>query len=274
VRHAVTVRAARGLAPAAALLATCAVTRPLAAQSCHLPPPPRSESKQDAASATLRAETAGFSNREYEGHYEGLVPNLTLRRAWFEAAATLPLYRILRNGRSDTGPGDLLLQLRAEALHDAERLRSLGVELAASLPTGNAEHELGMGHVMLMPSAWGTLASGRFGASARLGYAAAVAGSSEHHHHGGGTSPLVDPMNESELDAAAGGSLAITPVLGARVGFYGAVPVATEDGHARAAGFAGLDAQNRRFGSSIELHLPLAGEPFTAKLVLQVGARF
>ncbi len=265
-------RAAFALAHVTALLATCAATRLLAAQSCHLPP--RIEANRAAISATLRAEAAGFSNSEYEGHFEGLVPNLTYRRAWFEAAATLPLYRILRNGRSDTGAGDFLLQVRGTAFRNAERRRAFGLELAASLPTGNPDHELGMGHVMLMPSAWGTLMSGRFGLSARLGYAAAIAGSSEHHHHGGGTSPLVDPMNESELDAAAAGSFAVTPLVGARAGFYGAVPIATEDGRARAAGFAGVGVQNQRFGTSMELHLPLAGDPFTAKLLLEVGTRF
>lgn len=272
MRYAVTARATFGVARVAALLATFAATRPLGAQSCHLPP--RIESNADVIAATLRAETAGFSNSAYAGHFEGLVPGLTFRRAWLETVATLPLYRILRNGRSDTGPGDLLLQVRGTAFRDAERRRAFGLELAATLPTGNPEHQLGMGHVMLMPSAWGTLTWGRFGVSARFGYAAAIAGSAEHHHHGGGTSPLVDPMNESELDAAAAGSFAITSGVGARAGFYGAVPVATEDGRARAAGFAGVGVQNQRFGTSMELHLPLAGDPFTAKLLLEVGTRF
>jgi hypothetical protein len=265
-------RGALGRARALVLVATCAATRPLAAQSCHLPP--RIESARDEVTGSLRAVAAGFSNAEYAGHFEGLVPNLTFRRGRFEAAATLPIYRIWRNGRSDTGLGDLLLQARGTVWRDAVRSRAVGLELAASLPSGDHEHELGMGHVMLMPSAWGTLTAGRFGVSLRLGYAAAMAGSSTHHHHAGGTSPLVDPMNESELDAAAGGTFAITQVLGARAGFYGAVPVAAEDGRARAAGFAGLGVQGERLGTSMELHLPLAGDPFTAKLLLEVGTRF
>ena len=272
MRDAVTRSAASRCVRVAALAAAAVVTRPAAAQSCHLPP--RVLTSDDAFAASLRSEIAGFSNSEYEGHYEGLVPNLSFRHAWFEAAAALPLYRIVRNGRSDVGPGDLLLQARAAVLRDRERVQALGLELAASLPTGNPEHELGMGHVMLMPSAWGTLGLGRLGLSARVGYAQAVAGSSEHHHHGGGTSPLVDPMNESELDAAAAGSFAVTPAVSARLGFYGAVPVATADGRARAVGFAGFGVQNQRFGTSLEAHLPLAGDPFTAKLVLEVGAHF
>jgi hypothetical protein len=131
-----------------------------------------------------------------------------------------------------------------------------------------------MGHVMLMPSAWGTLTLGRLGLSARLGYAGALAASSEHHHHGGGTSPLVEPMNESELAAAAAGSFALTPAFAMRVGVYGAVPVAIDDGHARAVGFAGAGMQSQRLDTSVEVHLPLAGDPFTAKLSLEVGAHF
>jgi hypothetical protein len=222
----------------------------------------------------VRAETAGFSNSEYEGHFEGLVPNLAFSQPWFEAAAAFPVYRIVRNGRSDVGPGDLLLQARVPILGDRARRKRLGLELASSFPTGNPELELGMGHVMLMPSAWGTLGAGRFGLTARAGYARALVGSSEHHHHGGGTSPLVDPMNESELDGAVAGSLAVTRLTGVHAGFYGAVPVATEDGLARAAGFAGASVDGERIGTSLEVHVPLAGNPFTAKLLLEVGARF
>jgi hypothetical protein len=250
----------------------CLVVRLAAAQSCHLPP--RTEPNPAAFSAALRAETAGFSNSEYEGHFEGLVPSLSFRKPWFEVAASLPVYRIVRNGRSDVGPGDLLLQARAPIFRDREQRDALGLELSATLPTGNPDHELGMGHVMLMPSAWGTLGLGRLGLSARFGYAGGIAGSSEHHHHAGGTSPLVDPMNMSELDAAAAGSFAFTPNAFARLGLYGAVPVAIDDGRARAAGFAGLGVQGERLGTSLEVHLPLAGEPFTAKLLLEVAARF
>ncbi len=224
--------------------------------------------------AALRAETAGFSTREYEGHYEGLVPNFGFHELWFEAVASLPVYRIVRNGRSDLGPGDLLLQARAALLGERARDHVLGLELAASLPTGDPERELGMGHVMLMPSAWGTLTSGRFGFSARAGYARAIVGSSTHHHHEGGMSPLVDPMNESELDGALSGSLAVSRLVGVRAGFYGAVPVAVADGHARAAGFAGFGADNGRASSEFELHLPVAGDPFTVKLLLELGVRF
>jgi hypothetical protein len=272
VRDAVTRRRTAPVVCVVAFAGSSVAARPAAAQSCHLPP--RVQTSEDAFSATLRSESAGFSNSEYEGHYEGLIPALAFRYAWFDAAASLPVYRIVRNGRSDVGPGDLLLQTRVAVLRDRERLDALGLELAATLPTGNPEHELGMGHVMLMPSVWGTLALGRLGLSARFGYAGALAGSSEHHHHSGGMSPLVDPMNESELDAAAAGSLAVTPAVSVRLGFYGAVPVATADGASRAAGFAGFGVQNQRFGTSVEVHLPLAGDPFTAKLVLEVGAHF
>jgi hypothetical protein len=242
------------------------------AQSCHLPP--RVERADEAFTASARAETAGFSTSEYEGHYEGLVPSLAFRQPWFEASASLPVYRIVRNGRSDLGPGDGLLQVRAPLLADRERGRAVGLELAASLPTGDPEHELGMGHVMLMPSAWGTFTADRFGLSARAGYARAIVGSSTHHHHAGGESPLVDPMNESELDGALGASFALARLAHVRAGFYGAVPVAVEDGRARAAGFAGVGVESRRVSTSLELHLPLVGDPFTVKLVLELGTRF
>jgi hypothetical protein len=257
---------------AAPFVFSCLVSGRARAQSCHLPP--RVERTDDPFAATVRAETAGFANAEYTGHYEGVVPSVSFRQRWFEAVASLPIYRILRNGRSDVGPGDLLLQARVPLVRSEERTRSLGLELAASLPTGDPARELGMGHVMLQPSAWGTLTYGRLGFSARAGYAHALAGSSEHHHHMGGTSPLVDPMNESELDGALAGSYAVTRALAARAGVYGAVPVAVEDGQSRAAVFAGAGATNGRLHTSVELHVPLAGDPFTLKLLLEVGVFF
>lgn len=252
----------------------CFVPAPAQAQSCHLPLRVEQAEPADPFTARLRAEAAGFSTPEYEGHFEGLVPSFGFRERWFEAAASMPVYRIVRNGRSDVGPGDLLLQARAPVVADHARDHVLGLELAASLPTGDPELELGMGHVMLMPSAWGTLTSGRFAMTARAGYARAVVGSSTHHHHEGGMSPLVDPMNESELDGALAGSVGLSRLVGVRAGFYGAVPVAVDDGRARAAGFAGFAVENRRVSSDFELHLPVAGDPFTAKLLLELGVRF
>jgi hypothetical protein len=253
----------------------CFLTANAQGQSCHLPPRfEQAEAKVEPFTASLRTETAGFSTPEYEGHYEGVIPDFAFRERWFEAQASLPVYRIVRNGRSDLGPGDVLLQARAALVGDRTRDHVLGLELAASLPTGDPERELGMGHVMLMPSAWGTLTSGRFGFSARAGYARAIVGSSTHHHHAGGMSPLVDPMNESELDGALAGSLAVTRLIGVRAGFYGAVPVAVTDGQARAAGFAGFGVDNGRVSSDFELHLPVAGDPFTVKLLLELGVRF
>jgi hypothetical protein len=242
-----------------------------AAQSCHLPP---ENTGTSGIVAGLRGESAGFDTKSYEGHYEGTALLANLETRWFRANAVLPAYRIVRNGLAATGFGDVLLQGGVALLRGSEPRRTLGVELGVSLPTGSVENDLGMGHVMVLPSVWGGWQAGALGFSARAGYARALAGSGHAHHHQDGHSPIVDPMNSSELALSAVGSLELARIVALRAGAYGAVPVGISDGAGRAAALVAAGLGGRRVASELQVQLPLAGDPFSAKLLLELRYRF
>ena len=224
--------------------------------------------------AGVRGESAGFETKSYEGHYEGTALLAALETRRFRANAVLPAYRIVRNGLAAEGLGDVLLQGGVVVLRSSEPRRTLGVDLGVSLPTGEVESDLGMGHVMLLPSVWGGWQAGPLGFTARAGYARALASSGHAHHHGDGHSPIVDPMNSSELELGAVASLELGRSVAMRAGAYGALPVGISDGAGRAAALVGAGLAGRRVASEVQVHLPLAGDPFTAKLLLELRFRF
>jgi hypothetical protein len=84
---------------------------------------------------------------------------------------------------------------------------------------------------------------------------------------------LVAPMASSELAATASASVPIYPtVIGVRLlaGVYGAVPILDDTAAPRAdlrlgALFGGSTK------TSVELHLPIAGDPSTLKLVVELS---
>jgi hypothetical protein len=264
-------RAARAAKTGLPVLIAVLCCRTAAAQSCHLPP---SDTSASGVTASTRAEWAGFDTTRYEGHYEGTAVSAALDRPWFRTAALVPAYRIVRNGVAATGIGDVLLQGSVALLRGSEPGRTLNVELAMSLPTGDAEKDLGMGHVMALPNVWSGFRDGALGLTGRVGYGRALAGSDHEHHHAGGPGPLVDPMNSSEIQLATAGSVELERRLQGRAGVYGAVPVGVSDGAARAAGFVGANLGGQRVSSEVQFHWALAGDPFTTKLLLELRVRF
>jgi len=81
------------------------------------------------------------------------------------------------------------------------------------------------------------------------------------------------PMSSSELDLAVLASAPIhpsLPELRLRAGMDGALPIDDEGGGARASARAGLSFV-RPVTSSIELQVPVAGEPSTLKLLLELS---
>jgi hypothetical protein len=261
VRHAV----ASTLAAAIAVL----VSRPISAQSCHAPSP--QAPLEQGFRAAIAQETAHFRSSRYAGHYQGLMLRSSLTGRRFFAAAGLPVYRIVRNGLASRGFGDLSLHSRALLLSASGDTARGGLALSATFPTGDARHDLGMGHTMLMPGVWATASVEQFFAVAQITYANALASSDAHHH--GGAGPLVAPMSPSEIEATLSASLPIYPGLpGLRLkaGADGAVPVVRDGSGARANAFVGFLVGGRA-RTSVELHLPIAGEPSTTSLVLELS---
>jgi len=264
-------RTLRVASSSAAVLVAVLGCRSSAAQSCHLPP---SDTGTTGVIASTRAEWAGFDTTRYQGHYEGTGVSAALDMPRFRASAFLPAYRIVRNGISASGLGDVLLQGSGAVLRGSEPGRTLNVELALSLPTGDAEKDLGMGHVMVLPNIWGGWREGAFALTGRAGYGRALAGASHEHHHAGGPGPIVDPMNSSELQLAAAGTVELERRLALRAGVYGAVPLGIGNGAGRAAGFVGAGLGGPRIATEAQFHWPLAGDPFTKKLLLELRFRF
>lgn len=217
------------------------------------------------------ASFATYRNAVYAGEYQGYTGAVGYTHPWFALEASMAGYRIVRNGARDWGPGDLLLMARGTAYRfDSEA--AVGVALASTLPTGDEEVGLGMGHTMLMPGAWFALQHGAFSLALDLAYGRALGGGSSHHHSS--TGPLVNPMNRSEIEHALTLSYAFWRGLFAAVRLYGAVPIADADGQTREAlGFV-LGGQISRFELAAEQHLPLAGDPFQAKTILRASATF
>ena len=221
--------------------------------------------------AGLRGESAGFETKSYEGHYEGTALLAALETRRFRANAVLPAYRIVRNGLAAEGLGDVLLQGGVVVLRSSEPRRTLGVDLGVSLPTGEVESDLGMGHVMVMPSLWGAWRAHPLTIMASAGYGRAMTAlGSGHHDHG--LAPLVDPMNLQELTWSASADLDVGH--GVQVGgrTLGGVPIGT--GHLRAIGGGRVAWGTPRITTAFELQLGIAGDPFTIRGVAETSLHF
>lgn len=227
------------LAPRSTLLAVC-LTLPCApdparAQACHdaPPPPPGITAAPPALAGTAAAPTAparprrriglrlslglhaaAYRTARYEGTYQALALAASYRHRRFGIDGALAGYRLARNGAVGYGPGDLLLGVEVPLLRREGRSGSLalGAYAAATLPTGDAAADVGMGHVMLMPSLFLSARRGAIAAHLALGYGAAL-GARGGHRHASGPTPLVDPMNPYEWEGALSGSYDAAPWL-------------------------------------------------------------
>lgn len=254
----------------ACLIWSCFGAGRVAAQACHLADL-RVGAEERPWRIGLNTVFASYRNRVYAGEYQGALAVASYRHPWVAAEASFGGYRIVRNGLRQYGISDLGLDVRGALARFGEM--SLGLELAATLPTGAPARGLGMGHVMLMPGAFFQLQSERLQLLVQVAYGRAVtAGSS--HVHASPTGPLVNPMNRSELEHAVTLAYVFSSPLFAGARLFGAVPVAATGGAAREGlGLvfgAGLD----RFQPSAELQLPLVGTPFSLRFLLSAAGAF
>jgi hypothetical protein len=223
----------------------------------------------------VRLDAAGYRNTRYEGDYQGLAPTLGYSHPRVTVMALLPAYRLSRNGRVGYGLGDLALALRIPVPAFAAGSLAAGFGLAATLPTGKADADLGMGHVMLMPEFWVSHTQDRVQVVGTVGFARALT-SAGGSHHNSGPRPIVNPMNLSEIDASVHSFVRVHDKVWLKLGMFGAMPVGTVNtlGVTRIVAGSGLVVTVRGLELSAELQTPLTGAPFVARGVLQVGYRF
>jgi hypothetical protein len=225
--------------------------------------------------AGVRMDAAGYRNSSYEGDFEGVAPTLGFNHRRVAVMALLPGYRLTRNGRAGYGLGDLALAVRVPVPAFSAGSVSAGFGLAATLPTGKASADLGMGHVMLMPELWFSHERGRVHTVGTVGFARALASAGgSHHNHG--PRPIVNPMNLAELDASFNSFVRVHDKVWLKLGTFGVMPVGTVNaqGVTRIVAGSGLIVTIRGLELSAELQAPLTGAPFLARGVLQVGYRF
>lgn len=257
------------------LVAACACT--LAASSAsgqHCLPP--SESESSPFRPALRAEGAHYESGTESGYYEALAVTATLSFERFRARANVPFYRLMTPVSVQGGPGDFDAKLELAVLEDGHW--SLGPGFAASFPTGNAEKRIGMGHVMLGPSAWFVWNAPQFFASAELGFVSAIeeeaddatsAPEAHEHHHGAGAASesashhaaggsIPNPMNPEEVWLGVNVSYDVLPMLSLRVGGTGAVPT-SDEGETRATLRAGVAFPVARFETGVGFEIDVLG---------------
>ncbi|HKP64141.1 MAG TPA: hypothetical protein VJV78_45710 [Polyangiales bacterium] len=261
----------------AAILAVigCWFAAPADAQTCHAPS--LREPTDNGFHVGVLQMFAVFSDTE-SGDYQGLIATLGFRHDWVEAELILPAYRLAEDGREDIGLGDVAADARVAVVRTENF--SFGPELAASFPTGDADRDLGMGHVMLMPGAWARLDLERFGVLAQLAYGAALGEhdhgehqNHEHHEAVSGATPRVNPMNTSELEHAIGLRYALDPALSVTARWFGGVPLKAA-GVARQILAPGLQLAAGTLDAALEAQFPLAGDPFDFRLTVAFGSRF
>ena len=254
------------------LLVTCLVVASRAAAHAeheHGPLPTSGEPASESAYvAGIALVAATYETMLYAGDYEGAVPAFRWSHGRFGASASVPLYRLVRNGRTTYGPGDA--SLHGQVMIAGDRSLAFGAVLGLGLPTGKTRVGLGMGHAMAMPALFVSAELARVRLAGSAGYGHALGGAHAHDEHGGW--PLVDPMTESELTFSASGDVALVDTWRAGARITGAIP--TDDAPARAIAAARTAWGHGRFETALELQAGLAGDPFQLRGVVETAVRF
>jgi hypothetical protein len=240
------------------------------AQGCHVPQP-QAGSEQGFRLA-LAQETTRFRSPRYEGHYQGLLARGSVTHRWLYAGIGVAAYRIVRNGLTRRGFGDLLIHSQARLLSTHDDSFAGGLVLGATLPTGDARADLGMGHWMVTTGAWSTANVKPLLVGAQITYAQSLTSAPARHHHQS-AGPLVAPMAASEVDATLFASLPLGarwPDLRVKAGTNFAEPVAGDGSTTRADAFVAF-LRTGRAATSIELHVPLVGDPSEQRLMIELS---
>ncbi len=220
-------------------------------------------------SVGLAMEAAEFKTIYEVGNYQSIMPSLGWMRGRFGASATVGMYHLNENGLVVYGLGDAMVGGHATVV--ATEAVTAGGALHVMVPTGAPLESIGMGHTMVMPSAWAAWRSHPFTIMASAGYNRAMTAlGSGHHDHG--LLPLVDPMNLQELTWSVGADLGVGH--GVQVGgrTVGGVPIGTGRTHAIGGGRVAWGTP--RVTTAFELQLGIAGDPFTVRGVVETSLHF
>jgi hypothetical protein len=217
--------------------------------------------------ATVALVAASFDTMLYLGNYEGVIPSVSWTNGRFSASVTGSAYRVEKNGAVFYGAGDA-------GVHGAARIvgrgsADAGVALAASVPTGNEPHGMGMGHPMLMPAVFGEWSTSRVHLGGSVGYSRAIGGGS---HEGHGAWPIVAPMSVSEVSWSAGADVLFGSAVTAGARGAGGIPLGSGDVRAMVAGRVAWQAS--RVETAFELQAGVAGDPFTVRGVVSTALSF
>jgi hypothetical protein len=277
------------------LLAMFVSHGPARAQSCHAP------ALREADGASFRAElsafVAGYDQDGVRGSYQGGSVLLGFVHRWIALEAGLPYYHLTRDGEDEHGIGDVLVGAHVPVFRrerdGLERL-ALGPELVATLPSGDGDAGLGMGHVMLMPGAFARLRVAQltlqlqvaYGVALDQGHDHAAAAEDPHAHHAGhadhqvaaahseGPAPIVNPMNRSELEHTLSAAYRFSELFAVTARVAGAVPIDDEQGEVRETVAFGVRFTFGAFDLGVEQELPLVGDPFRYRSVLRAGGQW
>jgi hypothetical protein len=218
-------------------------------------------------SASVALVAASFDTMEYIGNYQGAIPSFGWSHDRFSVMAMGSAYRIEKNGATSYGAGDAMLHGQAVLVRG--QTADAGISFAASLPTGSEPHQLGMGHLMLMPAVFASWSVARVRAAASLGYSRALGGGS---HMGHGARPLVSPMMPSEMSWSVGAEVLLGKRIAAGARGGGGIPVGEGDLRAFAATRVAWHASSME--TALELQAGLAGDPFTVRGVVSTALSF
>lgn len=225
-------------------LFTLAVAAPAAAQSCHEPVRPG----EAGWTAGARLGLGAADNEHDAGSWQSLTVETDWRAGRWALRLQQPLLHLDRSGFGKVGVGDTVIGSSFLLHHDASRAAASFATLNATVPLGDEEMELGMGHPMLMVGLAHEHRLGRFAVTGEAGVAVTV--HLEHHDeeaapvlkhteaamahvHAGGFAPLVAPMNEQEVWYAARVATRLSAGLDGALFAGGAVPFGEEEGTAR-----------------------------------------
>lgn len=278
--------------PLFALLCLTGYCHRAGADHCDLPVESERTRNADPSDAAVlaktRLETAGFRNARGQGSYQSMGLELAYRQTDFSVWATLPAYRLRRENSVELGMGDAILGAQLNLLRVPEDedwvLRVFG---AVSLPSGDAERELGMGHVMILPR----IEAGRHYRSLSLvtwlgaGLATETHGAHETHGEHGPhepssqdpphktPGPIVSPMNPFEIHWGARARVTLWDRLLVSAKLFAAQPIIeVGQGRITAGGLIGLF--HPRFIQEFEFEAPVASDPFVFRTALNLGYRF
>jgi hypothetical protein len=252
---------------------------PAAAQLCHdLPPPgvgdvvvahdPRAPGHRHDAGlgygAGLGLEAASTVIEGTAASFQGVALHAHLHAGRFAVEAHVPAYRLAHAQGVERGIGDVGVAAWVR-LHERHDL-ALGAGLPVGFPTGDEHRGLGMGHVMIMPTAFAVARRGPVTLLATAGYHHAI--DPAEHPPGGIHGSIVSPMADRELSAAARATWWVAPALGAVAEAAIAVPL--DDEATRAAAGVGAHVRHGKVDLRAVIQLGLAGDPFGSRGVVAI----